>query len=302
MTSFSAKMVNIILKLRGIKKIFSGEETALKGIAADRARGPAKPVSWLTQNCDISEEHIDGHLVYHLTPKSGGKSVASGHHVIYFHGGGYALDIAPEHWKYLAKLVKATGASLSVPIYPMAPENDWRPAYAMARKLYAELAEKVDPGNITLMGDSAGGGFSLALGQMLRDDGEKLPGKIALLSPWIDGNANDPEQVIIAPKDNIIALPAIQAMGRWWAGEGGDPSDFPVSPLLHDITGLPPMGVWTGTHDILYVDAKKLKAKADAANIALDYHVHEQMQHVWMILPMKEADKAIEEIAAFMQR
>lgn len=298
MTSFSAKFVNVVLKLRGIKKIFVSEEGALKGVAADRARGPAKPNAWLNQNCNIEEQRIDGHLVYQLTPKSG----ASHHHVLYFHGGGYALDIAAEHWKYLAKLVQATGASLTVPIYPMAPENDWRPAYAMARTLYDALIAKTEPANITFMGDSAGGGFSLALAQMLRDDGVALPAKIALLSPWVDGTANDPEQLDIAPKDNIIAVPAIQAMGRWWAGEGGDAADFPVSPLFHDITGLPPMAVWTGTHDILYVDAKKLKAKADAAGIAIDYHVYPEMQHVWMILPMKEADHAVKEIAAFMGR
>jgi len=298
MTSFSAKMVNIILKFRGIKKIFSSEEGALQGVAEDRKRGPAKPSGWLLKNCDIHEERVDGHLVYKVTPKNNG----SAHHVVYFHGGGYALDMAAEHWKYLTKLVQATGASLTVPIYPMAPENDWRPAYAMARKLYDALIETNDAANITFMGDSAGGGFSLGLAQMLRNDGQVLPGKLALLSPWIDGKCDDPAHLEIAPKDNIIAVPAIQAMGRWWAGKDGDAGDFPVSPLFYDIENLPPIGVWTGTHDLLYVDAKKLKAKADAANIAIDYHVYPQMQHVWMILPMKEADVAVAEIAAFMTR
>lgn len=298
MTSISAKFVNIILRMRGIKKVFESEAGALKGVAENRKTGPARPHSALQAMCNIREENVDGHLVYHLTPKAGGSS----HHMVYFHGGGYALDMMPEHWKYLTKLIKATGASVTVPIYPLAPEHDWKPAYALARKVYAKLIETTDASNICFMGDSAGGGFSLALAQMLRDEKQPLPGKIALLSPWLNGLANDPEQPKIEPYDLIIALPAIQAMGRWWAGKDGDPAGFPVSPINGDITGLPPIAMWSGTHDILYVDARALQAKAKAAGVEIEAHFHIDMQHVWMILPMKEAGTAVKQIAAFIKR
>lgn len=36
------------------------------------------------------------------------------------------------------------------------------------------------------MGDSAGGGLSLALCMYLRDEGHKLPAGLVLLSPWVD--------------------------------------------------------------------------------------------------------------------
>ncbi|MEM1131872.1 MAG: alpha/beta hydrolase [Pseudomonadota bacterium] len=298
MTSLSAKIVNIILRLRGIKKIFESEQGALKGVAENRKNGPAKPHSALHSLCDISEEKVDGHLVYHLTPKSGG----SDHHVLYFHGGGYAIDIVPEHWKYIAKLIKQTGASVTVPIYPLAPEHDWKPAYAMAAKIYAGLVTETEAKHICFMGDSAGGGFSLALAQMLRDEGQPLPGRIVLLSPWLNGLGDDPEQLEIDRRDHIIGIGGIKAMGRWWAGEGGDPAAFPISPINHDITGLPPMAMWSGTNDILYVDAKQLDAKAKADGASLETHIWPDMQHVWMILPMKEADQAVAEIAAFMAK
>jgi acetyl esterase/lipase len=36
------------------------------------------------------------------------------------------------------------------------------------------------------MGDSAGGGLSLALCLYLRDEGYKLPAGLVLMSPWVD--------------------------------------------------------------------------------------------------------------------
>ena len=36
------------------------------------------------------------------------------------------------------------------------------------------------------MGDSAGGGFSLALAQAIRDKGLELPKRLVLISPWVD--------------------------------------------------------------------------------------------------------------------
>ena len=44
----------------------------------------------------------------------------------------------------------------------------------------------VDPAHIVVAGDSAGGGLSLALLQVLRDSGLPLPAGAFLISPWCD--------------------------------------------------------------------------------------------------------------------
>ena len=46
---------------------------------------------------------------------------------------------------------------------------------------------------MTLMGDSSGGGISLALAQRLREDGYDQPGHVVLLSPWLDATLSNPE-------------------------------------------------------------------------------------------------------------
>lgn len=298
MTSISAKLFNIALRLAGLKKNFANEDGARKALAKDRANGPAKPSKWLYANCLVEEEVIDGFLNYHISPKSGG----SDQRVVYFHGGGYVFDIVKPHWDFLTKLVKRTGIKLTVPIYPLAPEHDWKASYVVIMKLYNSLIEKNDPNNLVFMGDSAGGGWSLGLAQMLRDEDKPLPGKLVLLSPWLDGTASDPKMAAIEPNDRIISLDGIQTMGRWWAGKDGDPKDFPVSPLFAPIEDLPPMIIFTGSHDILHVDANRFQEKAMDKGVEIDFHAYPDMQHVWMLFPIKEAKQAIDQIVTFLNR
>lgn len=44
----------------------------------------------------------------------------------------------------------------------------------------------INPGNIVIAGDSAGGGMSLALLQVIRDAGLPMPAGGILISPWCD--------------------------------------------------------------------------------------------------------------------
>ncbi|MEP2988444.1 MAG: alpha/beta hydrolase [Parasphingorhabdus sp.] len=298
MTSISAKLFNVALRLAGLKKNFANEEGARRALAKDRANGPAKPSKWLQNNCVIEEEVIDGFLNYHISPKSG----ESEQRVVYFHGGGYVFDIVKPHWDFLTKLVQRTGVKLTVPIYPLAPEHDWKASYSVIMKLYDGLIEREDSANLVFMGDSAGGGWSLGLAQMLRDQAKPLPSKLVLLSPWLDGKADDPAMAEIEPNDRIISLDGIQSMGRWWAGEDGNPGDFPVSPLFASIDNLPPMIVFTGSHDILHVDANRFHQKAKESGIAIDFHAYPNMQHVWMLFPIKEAKQVIDQIVEFLRR
>jgi acetyl esterase/lipase len=48
------------------------------------------------------------------------------------------------------------------------------------------LHRPVNPAHIILAGDSAGGGITLALLQILRDTGLPLPAGAVLISPWCD--------------------------------------------------------------------------------------------------------------------
>lgn len=44
----------------------------------------------------------------------------------------------------------------------------------------------IDPANIILMGDSAGGGMCLSLLVVIREMGLPMPAAASLMSPWVD--------------------------------------------------------------------------------------------------------------------
>jgi acetyl esterase/lipase len=287
-----ARFLAFILRRSKIKQRLSDFETGLKLVKLDHRNGPARPSRWLRRNCVIEETVVDDRKVYRLTPKQG----AAEHHIFYLHGGGYAFNIAIVHWWLIAKMIKATGASVTVPLYPLAPDHDWSTSYPFVMQAFDAAATKYGAQNITIMGDSAGGGYSMSASQLLRDQGKPMPGKIILLSPWLDVTASDPRPLEMDTHDVFRSVPGARFAGQFWAGDGNDATEFPVSPLFAPLSGLPPITVFSGNHDILYADALRLEAKAKDAGISLQMHIGNEMQHVWMLFPIREAKSAVQQI------
>lgn len=296
MISKRARLINFVLRLLKVQERLADYDTGMKFLGRDRKNGPARPGRWFAKHSEINQHRIDGHKIYEIEPKQG----AGQHHIFYLHGGGYAFNIVFVHWAMIKKLIKATGASATVPLYPLAPEHDWSQSYPVVMQAYERAADKYGAENITIMGDSAGGGYSLGLAQMLRDQGKPMPGKIILLSPWLDATGSDPLQQELEKHDVLLSVQGAQTAGQFWAGEGNDPATFPVSPLFAAIDKLPPIALFSGSHDVLYADALRLKEKADAQEIDIALHVGEEMQHVWMLLPIREAKLAQAQIIDFI--
>lgn len=293
-----ARLINFILRVSKIKQRLADFDAGMKFLARDRKHGPARPGKWFYKNRAVTESQINGHKIYHIDDgKSGSKQ-----HLFYLHGGAYAFNIMFLHWSMIRRLINAVGASATVPLYPLTPEHDWSNSYPVVLEAFEKAAEKHGAENITIMGDSAGGGFSLGLCQMLRDLGKPLPGKIVLLSPWLDVTASDPLQEELEKKDLLLSIAGARNAGEFWAGEGNDPKSFPVSPLFASIDNLPPIAAFSGSHDLLYSDALRLKAKAGRRDIPVELYVAEGMQHVWMLLPIREAKKTFNQIVDFMTR
>jgi epsilon-lactone hydrolase len=223
------------------------------------------------------------------------KQKSSEKHIIYLHGGAYVNSFAPQHWDFMSKLVDMLGCTVTAPNYPHAPEHNVHDVFALLLPLYNELAAVAGSSNITIMGDSSGGGISLALAQRLREDGHSQPGHVVLLSPWLDATLSNPE---IAEFDKID--PFLGVEGLKYAGEvyvrDVDPKSYLVSPVYGSLRDLAPVTLFIGTRDILYPDCRKLRDKAAAEGARLNYREYDQMVHNWMLGPMPEAKHAIKEI------
>lgn len=286
----------VILPLMGSKRVLRDIARHARQLRRQRLKGEAKPTRRVVRDCNITAREIAGSNVLFVEPKDGAVTRT----IIYIHGGAYVANMMIHQWNLVEGLAMQNRARVVVPHYPLAPENDWQPAFAMMRTLYESLVAEVGAENIVLTGDSAGAGLALSLAQLLRDEGQPLPSKMVLYSPWLDLREDNPEQDACDAADPMLARPVLVWSAKRWAGETAldDPR---ISPVFGDIRDLPPMLVFSGTADLLHPDSLALFAKAQADGCDLKLIIGERMTHAWSVLETSEARRLHRETAAFLR-
>ncbi|TPX66344.1 hypothetical protein SpCBS45565_g04527 [Spizellomyces sp. 'palustris'] len=128
--------------------------------------------------------------------------------IYYLHGGAYIVGSPRLYRIFTGRIAKETGARIFCVQYRLAPENPFPAALHDAFAGYLYLTQPhhpafaglpithdpVDPKDVILMGDSAGGGLAMALLNYLNlylrtptgAHQVPLPGGSVLLSPWVD--------------------------------------------------------------------------------------------------------------------
>lgn len=299
MPSLRARLVNLALPLLGVKAFMSQPEKMDTRIAKLRRAKPVRPRSKWYKLLDISESSKHGFPVFTFAPKGGPKAGAP--HLLYLHGGGYVMPIAAVHWDAVAKLCVQLGASATVPLYPLAPEVTADQTLPAIKSLYIELEGKHGAKNLTVMGDSAGGGMAFAVTQTIAVSGGELPASLVLFSPWLDATASGEGQDEIEKRDRMLSPYGLEACGTRYAGKLAL-SDIRVSPLFGPLDKLPPTAIFAGTSDILLVDARRLVEKLQALGVNdFLYREYKDMFHDWMLLPVPEGKKALSEAADFIR-
>lgn len=225
----------------------------------------------------IAEQTVLGHRVIRLTPKKS----ASKNIIVYTHGGAYVYELVRFHWNIIDALIRSTGATVIVPIYPLAPEHPYPETYALLDLVYRDLLKEVPAENIVFCGDSAGGGLALGQAIALRDQGLPLPGRLVLFSPWLDLTLSNPEIPAIDPADAMLNAGALRHLGAWWAA-GTDPRAPRLSPIFADLKGLPNIDVYQGTADLLLPDARVLRDRVRDAGGQIELHETRGGFHVFM--------------------
>ncbi|MEJ2626014.1 MAG: alpha/beta hydrolase [Pseudolabrys sp.] len=222
--------------------------------------------------------------------------------VFYLHGGGYRIG-SPEAYRHFTwRVADAVHARVLIIRYRLAPEHPFPAALDDALAAYRWLLRQ-GPKEIVGMGDSAGGGLTLALLMRLRDEGMRLPDAAAVMSPWTDlalTGASLEENAAADPMINAGDMP--QAAADYLAG--ADPCNPYVSPLYGDPAGLPPVLIQVGGDEVLRDDAVRMADRLSATNPRSELQVWPLMPHVWQAYApvMPEARAAIAEIGGFVRR
>lgn len=230
-------------------------------------------------DCNLETEEFIGRKVFIITPKNEQKSEKV---ILYLHGGSYVAETSSNHWKFLEKLVKDTNATIILPDYPLTPKYTYKDVFTMITPLYKEIIEEVSTDNLILMGDSAGGGMSLALLERLSEENVEMSYKTILISPWLDVRLENPEIDNVQKYDKDLNKESLKIAGIAYAGKDGIDS-YLVNPIDGDLSKLKNITIFTGTYDILNPDVHVLDEKAKKVNVSLEIKEYEGAGHIWFI-------------------
>ncbi len=222
--------------------------------------------------------------------------------LLYLHGGGY-LACSPRTHRPFSGAYAKRGFEVFVPDYRLAPEHPFPAAVEDAEAAWHGLIEMGHaPGSLTVSGDSAGGGLSLALMLTLRDKQHLLPAAAALFSPWTDLAATGQSVASNARREAMFWAPGLVHGGATYLGEAS--AENPIaSPHYAELHGLPPLLIHVGDREILRDDSTRLAEHARAAGVTVELRVWPVVPHVWQLAQfVPEARQSIEAAANFLKR
>ena len=242
---------------------------------------------------EVKQHRVGGMQVFEVAAQDDSKPI-----VLYIHGGAYLHNFTTHHWDAMVEWAETTGCGIVTPNYPLLYRYTVKDAFPLMLQLYKLLQERYSAKRIIIIGDSAGGGFSLALAQEIMKSGSNdLPSRLVLISPWVDVIGGDDS---LQEYDTFLDIEVLRHVGADWAGDL-DPHDPMVSPLYGEMKGLPPTDIYLGTWETLYTDIVKTYDKMKQAGVDAQLHVKKKMGHVYPLWPCPEGASARKEIAEIIK-
>jgi monoterpene epsilon-lactone hydrolase len=222
--------------------------------------------------------------------------------ILYFHGGVYVIGSADSSVPLVADLARRTNAKVISVNYRLAPENPYPAAVEDARAAYEGLlSQGVDPSNIAISGESAGGGLTVATLLTLRDADMPLPSSAFVMSPWADLTLSGSSIVDRQDVDPLLTEDGLRRRAGDYVADAS-PTDSFISPVFADLRGLPPMLIQVGSHEILLSDAVRLAERAADADVAVTLEVVPGAPHVFQAYAavLDDGGAALDRAATFL--
>lgn len=223
--------------------------------------------------------------------------------IFYLHGGGYRVGSPKSHRGLASHLAHHTHSKVLQVDYRLAPEFPFPAGLDDTVTAFDWLCKQVDPRQIIVSGDSAGGGLALALLLKWKEEKRQMPAALVLLAPWVDLTATPESFEKMAKKDPILIPKYLVEGAISYAGSEDRKNPF-ISPLYGDLSGFPPTLIQVGDMDILFPEGKALAEKAKSQGVSTELQVWKNMVHVWHFVgpSLPESGKAMEKIANFIDQ
>ena len=203
------------------------------------------------------------------------------HVVLYFHGGVYVMGDAALAADLASQVGRRTDAKVISVDYRLAPEHPYPAPVDDAFAAYeALLDDGMAPADIVLAGESAGGALAVATLVNARDHGLPLPAAAFVMSPYADLTLAGTTMETKREVDPLISRERLEPRVTDYTA-GQDTSLGLISPIFADLSGLPPMIIQAGTHEVLLDDAVRLARQAATADVEVTLDITPRVPHVF---------------------
>src|SRR5450755_4589822 len=203
------------------------------------------------------------------------------HVVLYFHGGVYVMGDAALAAELASQVGRRTQAKVISIDYRLAPEHPYPAAVDDGLAAYEALLDNgIDPSDIVLAGESAGGGLAVATLVNARDHGLPLPSAAFAMSPYADLTLAGTTMETRREVDPLLSPEALQARIPDYTA-GRDAALGLISPIFADLSGLPPLIIQAGSHEVLLDDALRLAQQAATADVEVTLDITPGVPHVF---------------------
>jgi acetyl esterase/lipase len=228
---------------------------------------------------------------------------------VHLHGGGWIAGSVSSHRALAAEIAFAARMPVLLASYRLAPEHpypaaldDVTEAFDHAQNFGADGF--LEPGRVSLSGDSAGGNLAAALTLRLALSGRKVPEALLLMSPFL-AITIDPSAFASQLQDPVVAPQAMAMVGAMYA-PGTEVSDVLIEPLRAPdelLARFPPTLVQVSASETLRDQAWAFANRLWSVRAHARLSFWPDVPHVWQVFmnSLPDAQQAIAEAAVFLK-
>lgn len=192
--------------------------------------------------------------------------------MLYFHGGGFRIGSPELSAGFVSHLAAHSQCQVVLPFYRLAPERPFPCALLDGQSVLEDL-----PGGMPLLlgGDSAGGNLAAVLARRFA---HRVDGAL-LLSPWLDLRVEAAGYDINGERDRVFSKPAAKEAAALYL-QRDSPLDADASPLLGDLSEMPPCLIAVGGNEVLLDDSLRFAERLIMYRRSVSLQVLADMAHV----------------------
>ena len=252
-----------------------------------KAMASANPPSFLlggltaTKTTYTTAEGAEWKVWEFIPPDPSGKAVVA------LHGGGFILQPILLHWIDYTNMARDTGATVIVPMYPLATTEAGAAVHtipAMADFISAQI-DTFGADNVSIYADSAGPIMALSAVRLLIKADKPIPASMVLISFAPDPTLSNPDiKKTNDPVFNLNDLEFYTSINHW--SDGLEMTDPLINTMVFEpevLKELPPTTVYVGSTEFVLPDNLLFQKKVVDAGGTMSLVIGRGQIHDWAL-------------------